>query len=346
MKAIFYFGWITLALTNVISMVAGGPWLLLTPALAFLILPLADYAMGEASVDTADTTRHALFKNNLYLYTAIQFLIFFGWLTWIGFGEPTAGDILLASLAFGIMSGALGITTSHELMHKPNRLDGVLARLLLLNVCYMHYVIEHLLGHHHRVATADDPATARFGESVYRFLPRTLWGSYRHAWELELLRLQKRKRPVLSHHNNMLWYGLWPLAMLVLIGTLFGGKGAAFYLLQSLIAVTLLEIANYMEHYGLTRKLLDNGRYEKFSAAHAWNANQRVSNGMLFGLQRHPDHHLHPLRPYEELKSCAESPQLPFGYPTMFLIAFIPPLWRLVMHPRMASFKKAQAQQP
>jgi alkane 1-monooxygenase len=193
--------------------------------------------------------------------------------------------------------------------------------VLLVTVSYGHFAVEHNRGHHVRVATPDDPASARLGEGFWRFLPRTLAGSLRHAWVLD------RREVAIT------WMATLSLA--AALGAAFGPLAVAFFVGQSAMAVTLLEAVNYVEHYGLRRDKLPDGRYERQAAHHAWDAYERLSNCFLIHLQRHADNHLHPSRPYAALQPQPQSPRLPMGYAGMLPLAFVPPLWFAVMNPRV-----------
>jgi alkane 1-monooxygenase len=240
------------------------------------------------------------------------------------------GDALLFTLSVGLATGATGITVAHELGHKRSRLDRFLSRLLLVTVCYGHFTVEHNRGHHVRVATPEDPATARYGEGFWRFLPRTLAGSFVHAWELDRAEVLRA------------WGAT--LAVAAALGIALGPLAVAFFLGQSAMAVTLLEAVNYIEHYGLVRRRLADGRYERPGPQHAWDAYEWLTNSYLIHLQRHSDHHLNPSRPYAALQPQPEAPTLPTGYAGMIPLAMAPPLWFAVMNPRVP--KRADAAPP
>jgi alkane 1-monooxygenase len=202
-------------------------------------------------------------------------------------------------------------------------------------VSYGHFTIEHNRGHHQRVATREDPASARYGESYWAFLPRTLAGSYAHAWRLEVARLAPLELPWWHWRNEMVWATLLPPLLAAALAAAFGTLAAAFFFGQSAMAMALLEAVNYVEHYGLERARLPDGRYEPVSERHSWDANQVLTNSFLIHLQRHADHNLNPLRPYAALQPRAGSPKLPTGYTGMLPLAAVPPLWFAVMNPRV-----------
>lgn len=248
------------------------------------------------------------------------------------------GDLLAAGalgLAIGVVTGAQGITYAHELGHSRSRLDRALAWLLMASVGYAHFMVEHYRGHHRLAATAEDPASARRGESLWFFLPRTLAGSWRSAWRLEGERLALRRQG--WTRSPLLWA---TLAQPVLWAGLAGVCGPAvllFWLAQSAYAVFQIETVNYIEHYGLQRRSTPAGR-EPFGVAHAWNTDTFFSNCLLANLQRHSDHHMHPSAPYPALRRL-DGPQLPTGYAGCLCLAMVPPLWRRLMEPRLQALQ-------
>jgi alkane 1-monooxygenase len=221
--------------------------------------------------------------------------------------------------------------------HKKDSLERWLSKVTLAQTCYGHFYIEHNRGHHVRVATPEDPASARFGETFWEFLPRSVWGSLRSSWELEAKRLERAGKSKWHWSNDVL--NAWAMSV-VFYGVLLAVFGLAlipFIVISAVFGFSLLETVNYLEHYGLRRQKLPDGRYERVRASHSWNSNTIVANLCLFHLQRHSDHHAHPLRRYQTLRHADEAPQLPSGYATMMLIAMVPPLWRRVMDPRVVA---------
>lgn len=295
-------------------------------AVFFIAIPVLDLLLGRAARPSSFAEIERLEGNRflrfvLHAWVPIQ-LALLGWGAWlVGSGALAALDAALFTLSVGLATGATGITIAHELGHKRAALDRLLARVLLVAVSYGHFTVEHNRGHHVRVATPEDPASARYGEAFWAFLPRTLLGSLRHAWALD-------RTEVL---------GPWAatLGIAAALGVAFGPLAAAFFFGQSAMAVTLLEAVNYIEHYGLQRTRLPDGRHERPNASHSWDAYEWLSNAFLVHLQRHADHHLNPARPYAALQPQAESPKLPTGYPGMVPLAFVPPLWFAVMNPRV-----------
>ena len=243
------------------------------------------------------------------------------------------GTALLAGFAAGGVTGALGITVAHELGHSRSRLDRILAWLLMGSVLYAHFMVEHYRGHHPRAATDEDPASARRGESVWRFLPRTLAGGWRSAWALETVRLAQRRRGWLR--SPLAWARATQLVWLGGLALWLGPKALVFWLAQAAYAVLLLETINYIEHYGLRRSRTD-GRLEPFSVGHAWNADHALSNALLVNLQRHSDHHMHAWKPYPTLEPLP-GPQLPTGYSGCVFLAWASPLWVRLMERRLTA---------
>ncbi len=292
----------------------------------FVAIPLLDWAIGRADATSAPEERARLegspfFRAVLLAYVPLQLALILWGARIVGSGELAPLQALGLTLSIGLVTGSQGITIAHELGHKSSRLDRWLARVLLASVGYGHFTVEHNRGHHQRVATPEDPASARYGEGFWRFLPRTLFGSFRHAWQLD------RREVMLASASSLL--------AAAALGATFGPLAAAFFFGQSAMAITLLEAVNYIEHYGLRRQQLADGRYEKVSERHSWDANQWFTNCYLIHLQRHADHHLNPMRPYAALQPRAESPKLPMGYAGMLPLALVPPLWFRVMNPRV-----------
>jgi alkane 1-monooxygenase len=250
---------------------------------------------------------------------------------------PTA---LGVAFSVGFITGSQGITFAHELGHSKSKVDRFCAWVLMTSVCYGHFMVEHYRGHHPRAATPDDPASARYGESLYRFLPRTVWGGLASGWQLESQRVVQMKQS--WAHSPLLWSSVISSLLIFLPAQWLPVQAAlkyiAFFILQSVIAFLLLEIVNYIEHYGLQRQTQD-GKREAFGMAHAWNADHWASNSLLVNLQRHSDHHMHAWKPYATLEALP-GPQLPTSYAGCLILAMLPPLWFRLMHPRIVALQK------
>lgn len=334
----------------------GGWWNYSALVFSFILIPLFDQVSGidKTNVDATErkTKGEAFYYRFVtYVWTYMQ-VAFIGWscyaiatgqlnsiTAWIGF---TAGVALV--------TGGIGITVAHELGHKKAALERFYSKVLLMTVCYMHFYIEHNRGHHVLVATPEDPATAKKNESFYAFWVRSVFTGYAHAWRLEAEALVKKNLPVLHWRNNMIGFTVLPLlfcAALTLLFSVWNGRFIweipVFFFVQSIFAFTLLELVNYVEHYGILRKEISAGHYERVNPIHSWNASHRVSNFFLFQLQRHSDHHAHAIKRYQVLDHYDESPQLPYGYPTMIILAAFPPLWFSMMNSRLAEWEQRNA---
>jgi alkane 1-monooxygenase len=309
------------------------------PMLVFGVFPPLDLALGLDRRNPPDEVIKWLEQDRYYrwctyLYLPIQYagLVFACWL-W-SHGHLSGIDKVGLALTVAMVSG-IAINTAHELGHKRASIERWLSRIALAQSGYGHFFIEHNRGHHVRVATPEDPASARLGESFYAFLPRTVLGSLRSAWELEQVRLRRLEKSAWSPRNDIL--SAWAMTV-VLYAALIAGFGVGvlpYLLIQAVLGFSLLEVVNYLEHYGLLRQKADDGRYERTRAEHSWNSNNVASNVLLYHLQRHSDHHANPIRRYQALRHVDDAPQLPTGYAGMIVLAVIPPVWRRVMDHRV-----------
>ena len=254
--------------------------------------------------------------------------------------SPTFVELAFVTVSIGVTSGMFCISAAHELMHRKGRSNKVLAEILMTSASYTHFCIEHVYGHHRNVGTPKDPATARFGESFYEFYPRTIFGGLLNAWNHEVARLYRRGRRSWSPRNRMIRYAANLIVLYAAVGYGFGVRGTVFIAVQSLIAFSLLEVINYVEHYGLARRELAPGVYEPVMPWHSWNSSHQLSNWFLFNLGLHSDHHYQANRSYPNLRPCDDAPQLPGGYFAMFLLPFFPALWRRVMDPRVRAWRE------
>lgn len=343
----FFLAFVLAALLPV-GILLGGAGLWLVPLAVFGVIPLLDMLVGEDVRNPPEAAAESLQRDRFYTrilfaWVGVQLLLQALSLTVLLQFPLSLSDSIGLVFSTGILSGGIGITVAHELGHRVGRRERLAARILLISVGYLHFLAEHNRGHHVNVATPHDPATARRGESFYRFLPRTLGGSFRHAWRLEAGRLAKAGRSPWQPANLA-------FSSLICSAAICGGLALAgslpavlWWLGQASIAVVLLELVNYVEHYGLVRKRLPEAGYERVQPWHSWNTARRVTNLMLFNLQRHSHHHVRATRPYQLLAHLPESPQLPTGYPGMILLALYPPLWRRVMDSRIDDWKMTTA---
>ncbi|HEX8753760.1 MAG TPA: alkane 1-monooxygenase [Solirubrobacterales bacterium] len=316
----------------------GGFWFL-GPVLVFGAFPLLDLAIGLDASNPPDSVLQWLEQDRYYrwctyLFIPIQYagLVFACWM-W-SHGGLTAVESIGLALTMGVVGG-IGINTAHELGHKRASSERWLSRVALAQTGYGHFFIEHNRGHHVRVATPEDPASSRLGESFWAFLPRTVAGSLRSAWGIEAARLDRLGKRHWSLANDVLSAWLMTVVLFAALAIAFGPVVLPYLLVQAVIGFSLLEVVNYLEHYGLLRQKKEDGRYERCRPEHSWNSNNVASNVLLYHLQRHSDHHANPTRRYQALRHVEEAPQLPTGYAGMIVLAWVPPLWRRVMDRRL-----------
>lgn len=317
-------------------------WTLWWPVLLVYIgLPVADLIVGEDRSNPPEAAMAELDADPYYRVIAWMMVP----LLWIAFvfaawfvarhALPWHG-VLAATIATGVIGGFC-INIGHELGHKRGAFERRLAKLVLAPTGYGHFHVEHNRGHHRDVATPDDPASSRMGESIYAFLLREMPGAWRRAWRLERERMQALGRSRFSLHNDIVQTALITLALWSALIAWLGAGVLPFLIAASFWANFQLTSANYIEHYGIARKRLPNGRHEPCRPEHSWNSNHLVSNWALFHLQRHSDHHANATRRYQCLRHFDEAPQLPTGYFGMFLLSYVPPLWFRVMDPRLVA---------
>jgi alkane 1-monooxygenase len=325
-----------------------GAFFWIGPVVILVVVPAIDLATGLDRSNPPDDVIEALEQDRYYrwityLFLPIQYLGFVGALWLIAYGDPLGhaglGTLDRIGLAVSIgCIGGIGINTAHELGHKRESHERWLSKIALAQSFYGHFYIEHNRGHHVRVATPEDPASARMGESFYEFWPRTVAGSLRSAWNLEKRRYARRQQHPFRIGNDVL--NAW-LMSAVLWGGLVAwlGTGILPYLvIQAVVGFSLLEVVNYMEHYGMLRQKVGVGerqRYERVDPSHSWNSNNIATNVLLYHLQRHSDHHANPTRRYQTLRDFEESPVLPTGYAGMIVLTIVPAVWRRVMDPRV-----------
>jgi alkane 1-monooxygenase len=310
------------------------------PFFVFALMPALDVVAGvdlsnprEEDVPRLEADPYYRWVANLFLPVQYAGLLTSAWLLTRG-GLSTTDKVGL-TLTLAMVSG-IAIANAHELGHKKEVVERWLAKTVLAPSGYGHFVTEHNRGHHVRVATPEDPASSRLGESFWAFWPRTVVGGFRSSWRLEKARLERDGSSPWTPRNDVL--NAWALSALLAAG-LVGGFGLdllPWLLVQAVVGFSLLEVVNYLEHYGLLRQKVGD-RYERTQPRHSWNANNVASNVFLYHLQRHSDHHANPMRRYQSLRHMEEAPQLPTGYAAMILLAVFPPVWRRVMDPRVVA---------
>lgn len=318
------------------------------PLLLFVLLPALDLKFGADGQNPPEEAVERLENDRYYRYCTYAFIPFqyasvilgaylftADNVSWLGYDGPLGwfGKLGVA-LSVGVLGG-VGINTAHELGHKKDTLERWLSKITLAQTCYGHFYIEHNRGHHVRVATPEDPASSRMGESFWAFLPRSVWGSLRSSWELEAQRMRRLGKSPFNIRNDVLNAWLMSLVLWAALVAVFGWALLPFVVIQAVFGFSLLEAVNYLEHYGLLRQKTPNGRYERCTPQHSWNSDHIVTNIFLYHLQRHSDHHANPTRRYQTLRSFDEAPNLPSGYASMILLTLVPALWRKVMDPKV-----------
>ncbi len=314
-------------------------WWFAGPIVVFGVIPLLDTAFGRDASNPPDAAVPSLEADRYYrwctwLYLPLQYAGFLWAARLATRGDLSPVAYIGLALTVGTVAG-IGINTAHELGHKRDRLERRLSKVALAQSAYGHFYVEHNRGHHANVSTPEDPASARLGESFWRFLPRTVGGSVRSGWSLAAAAQVRKDQPVWSWRNDVL--NAWALTVVLFAGTVawLGPRVVPFVVIQAVMGFLLLEVVNYIEHYGLLRQRVANGRYERCRPPHSWNSNNLASNLFLYHLERHSDHHANPTRRYQALRHVDEAPQLPSGYALMICVAAVPPLWRRVMDHRV-----------
>jgi len=340
--------WMSAALIPLawVGAVFGGWTVILLPVATWYLFSAIDALTGSyeenADVDTQDADLF-WYRGITIIWAPLQFITLFGVLWYVTTSGHLSGlEMTVLFFGIGVISGTIGITYAHELCHQKPKAERWLGDILLAMVLYSHFRSEHLLVHHRYVATPRDPVTARYNEGFHRYFPRVLHQQPVSAFKAEAAMLARKKLPW-HHGSNPIWrYAGLQFAFVSLAVLIGGWLGLALFAWQAFIAIWQLELVNYVEHYGLTRKHLGDGKYEHVKPRHSWNASHRASNWLLINLQRHSDHHYKPDRRFPLLQTYddTEAPQLPYGYPIMTMAAMIPPVWRRVMNPRVRAWRK------
>ena len=273
----------------------------------------------------------------LWLLVPMQYVILFYFLSQMDL-ELSVGVRTGMIISMGIACGVIGINAAHELGHRTTKFEQTLSKLLLLTSLYMHFYIEHNRGHHKNVSTDEDPASSKYGETLYAFWFRSIVESYISAWKLEKEKLDRQQKSFWSIHNEMLVFQIIQLLLLLTIYFIFGLSTMFYFAIAAGIGIVLLETVNYIEHYGLRRKI-KNGKYERTMPIHSWNSNHPLGRLVLLELSRHSDHHYIASRKYQVLRHHDASPQMPTGYPGMMLLSLFPPLWFNLMHKKIQAYK-------
>ena len=329
----------------IVSFMAPGWWSFLLPVVAFILIPIMELFTEQSTVNLDEHQEKEALEDKFYdrlLYSMVPlqfFIVFFG-LYIMKTQEWTTIELIGKVASMGTCCGIIGINLGHELGHRTELKEQLMAKALLLSSMYMHFFIEHNRGHHLRAATAEDPATARRGEILYFFWIRSIVFSFISAWELEAERFKRDGKSIYTLKNEMIQLILIQSAFVGLVYFVLGFQSMLLFLAAALLGILLLETVNYIEHYGLLRKKKENGKYEKVLPIHSWNSDHSLGRQFLFELSRHSDHHYLASRKFQILRHFEASPQMPLGYPGMIMLSTIPPLWFFVMHRHIDKYEK------
>jgi len=307
---------------------------------AWIFIPLIELLLKPSPVNMSAAEEELAKKDRtydilLYLIVMLQYLLLVRFLIVMSSEGLTLNDSIGRIWVMGLLCGTFGINVGHELGHRVNKLEQTLAKALLLTSLYMHFFTEHNKGHHKRVATPEDPSSARYGETIYAFYFRTIFFSYLSAWHIANEEMRKKGKSIFSLHNEMLQFHIIQAALLATIFVIFGWLVTVYFIAAALIGILLLETVNYIEHYGLQRKAIGDGKYERAMPEHSWNSDHIIGRLMLFELSRHSDHHYMASRKYQVLRHHDNSPQMPTGYPGMMILSLFPPIWFYIMNRRI-----------
>jgi alkane 1-monooxygenase len=313
-------------------------WVLL-PAVELLIKP-DESNMSAAEEELAKNDR--IYDYLLYAIVALQFIALYKFLSVITLPGFKTWEIAGKVCTMGLLCGTFGINVGHELGHRVNTFEQVLAKALLMTSLYMHFFIEHNRGHHKNVATPKDPSSARLNEPLYTFYFRTIIFTYLSAWKIANEEMRKKDKAIWSLYNEMLQVQLVQLAFIAALSFAFGGTAVLYFLGAAAMGIALLETVNYIEHYGLQRKETAPGKYERAMPWHSWNSDHILGRLMLFELSRHSDHHYLASKKYQLLKHHDDAPQLPTGYPGSMILALVPPVWFYIMNRKIKRLNKSE----
>jgi alkane 1-monooxygenase len=323
-----------------VALILGGWWTYGVIVFSFVFVPLSEPFLSSSKDNYTPKEKESLLQNHFFDFLLyFNLVLVYALLFWFGFqlkvDTLSIFEIIGLTISLGIVVSSNGINVAHELGHRSGKVSQLFAKLLLLPAFYTHFTIEHNYGHHLNVGTDKDPASARKNEVLYFFWFRSIIQGYIHAWEIESSKLKNQGKGVFSISNEMIVNSILQLIYFGVVIFALGFISLLFYIAIALIAVLMLESINYVEHYGLRRKMLPSGRYERVESYHSWNANYHLGRIILYELTRHSDHHYISAKKYQVLDHHDQAPELPFGYPTSILIALFPPIWFQVMNKRI-----------
>ena len=324
----------------IIGITLKGGFLFLTPVIIFGLVPLLELVMPQITDNLEEYERSRklstkFFDVLLWLNLPIIYCVLFYGIYSYALSSYSTAETIGLIFSLGIVTGSNGINVAHELGHRQESWERFLGKALLLPSLYMHFYIEHNYGHHQKAATVDDPASARYNENVYAFWLRSVPNQYINAWKIQKQLLKSQSQSFFSLNNDMFWYQIIQFNYLLFAGLIFGWQVCLLLIAVAITGFTLLEIINYLEHYGLQRKKKKSGRYEVVRPVHSWNSNHALGRILLYELTRHSDHHFRASKKFQVLDHHEISPQLPYGYPTMMVIALFPPLWFSLVNKRV-----------
>jgi len=345
MKDLKYLTAYAVPLCAIIGLWLQDVWSFITPIYAFVLVPILEliFPINDANISEDEKeSKSSLHWTDFLLYSNV--FVVFG-LVYFTLLTITSNSLELyetTGLVFscGIVIGSNGINVAHELGHRKSRIEQFLGKLLLLPALYMHFFVEHNFGHHLKAATPEDPATAKYNQTLYSFWFTSIFKQYGSAWKIQMDLLKRENKTFFSIKNDMLWYSVFEIAYLVVIYGYFGLTGFAVAFFAAISGFLLLETINYIEHYGLRRKKKESGRYERVREVHSWNSNHVFGRIMLYELTRHSDHHYRASKKFQLLDYHKQSPQLPYGYPTSMVLSLFPPLWFKIMNKRVPEDQK------
>lgn len=342
-KALKYLSPLVFYTISILSFYRTGIYVWLPIFYSFGLIPILELFlkndpknMSKAEEEMANANRW--YDYMLYLILPMQFLALCLFLESFNQVDLGLNEILGRIAGMGLLCGIFGINVGHELGHRVNTVEKMMAKALLLSSLYMHFFIEHNKGHHKNVATSLDPASARLNEPVYLFYFRTIWYSYISAWQIANKETRKKSLSIFSWQNEMIQCQMIQLLFIALIGLYFGKTILIYFIFSALIGALLLETVNYIEHYGLARSQSETGKFERVMPHHSWNSDHSLGRIFLFELSRHSDHHYLASRKYQILRTFENAPQLPTGYPGSMLLSLVPPLWFKIMNKKIADF--------
>lgn len=340
MKDLKYLAAFSIPILAFIALYFNGIYTYMVPVYTFVFLPVLEliFPLDESNLKpklAENKLKNKLFDWLLYINLPIVFSILFLSLKMVKAENLATYEMIGLIITVGIVFAINGINVAHELGHRQNSKERFIGKALLLPALYMHFYIEHNFGHHLHAATPEDPATAKYNQSVYSFWFTSTFRQYFKSWKIQQKRLQNNNNAFLSLKNDMLWYTFIQICYLVIIYLCYAETGLIFAIASAVVGIILLETVNYIEHYGLIRLKTKSGRYERVKKSHSWNSNHIIGRIVLYELTRHSDHHYKSSKKYQILDCHKESPQMPFGYPTSMLISLCPPLWFKIMNKRI-----------